>query len=380
MKMSPKLPPFIVILSLTAGLFLVSGCTKKEDIAPTTTTVYTAGYTYNTSGQVVPCYWKNEERVDLPVIDSNRDGYAFAIAVEGNTVYTGGYTINTSDDRIPCYWKNQERIDLPVFNPSEYGVVQDIKVINEAVFTAGYTTSSFGFRSPCYWINKTRVDLPVLIPADSHGAAYALDVVENTVYVAGYAGDAPCYWINNSLILLPAPPTGCQATDIKVVANNVYVAGYVLNDTFDRVPSYWLNGTRIDLPLLDKYDLGALLGYSNDDILLLPDVTGAAYSLDVVKSIVYTAGVNTLAGGNYPFYWFNQIAVDLLAPPPSSWHSVGAVSAIDVVENVVYTAGGIINSDEVGIPCYWINHDTRIDLPVLATSGGEARAIQVVVK
>lgn len=399
MKPLVQIPLLSATSALMVGLFLVSGCTKKEDTAPTTTTVYTAGYTRNDAYNLVPCYWKNEERVDLPMINPNSSGFAFAIAVERDTVYTAGYTMNTLDDFIPCYWKNQKRVDLPVSNPTEFGIVEDIQIVNGAVFTAGYTYNATTV--PCYWINKTRVDLPVLNPTD-FGSVHALDVVENTVYTAGYSGSTPCYWVNNTLIVLPTLSGSGEATDIQVVGNNVYIAGYTINDSFDEIPCYWLNGNRIDLPLLDKelmvaflgqegltFLLGEMFGEDEFNISHLPPVSGWGFGLKVVENTVYTAGGNGIGswdvgiGEKHPCYWIDQIVVDLPAPPPELYSLGGLAMDIDVFENVVYTAGRIVNvsaGDGQSNPCYWINHDTRVDLPVLATSGGEARAIQVVVK
>lgn len=388
MKTLAQIPFLSAISVFMASLFLVSGCTQKEDSASTTTTVYTAGYTQNNAYKLVPCYWKNEERVDLPTIDPTKDGFANGIAVEENTVYIGGYTENAMNDAVPCYWKNGERTDLPVFNPTEFGVVEDIKVINGVVFTTGYTYNVHTV--PCYWINKTRVDLPVLNPTSS-GYALALDVVENTVYAAGHSGGTPCYWVNNTLVVLPALSGGGVATDIQVVANNVYVAGYTINNTFDQVPCYWFNGTRVDLPVLDKeemnelLDLGLFEWWEIDD---LPPINGWVFDLEVMENIVYMAGgngVGNLSLSNReksPCYWINQILVDLPAPPPPEYYSIGGLaSCIDVFENTVYTAGRTINADRDAVPCYWINNNTRVDLPVIDPSkSGEARAIQVVVE
>jgi hypothetical protein len=72
--------------------------------------------------------------------------------------------------------------------------------------------------------------------------------------------------------------------------------------------------------------------------------------------------------------------VDLLAPPPPEFYSIGGLAqGIDVFENTVYTAGRTINADRKAVPCYWINHNTRVDLPISdPTKDGDVYDIQVV--
>lgn len=358
-----KITPHSSKIVMLCSVLFITACSEKEDPSSAgAPAIYIAGHTQNNSSDFVPCFWKNDTRTDLPVLYDTEDAYAEAIYVQGDIVYTAGSCSISAIDLffVPCYWKNDTRIDLPTIDPILGGKATAIYATPGAVFTGGYSVNpeSPGF-IPCYWLNETRVDLPTLGPGI--GFVEAIQVVGNTVYTAGVSNEVPCYWVNDTLIILPVSEVGRPgwAYAIKVVEDDVYVAGFIENTAGDIVPCFWVNGNRTDLS----------------------DLFGAAYSIDVVGKDIYTAGINypnpaPITHG--PYYWKNRIRVGLPvidATRPAEAHG------IQVVENTIYTAGFTNNNSGDEVPCYWLNHNTRVDLPVLdPTKSGQAKAIQIVLE
>lgn len=349
------------IVMLCSALFMTA-CSEKE--APSTTTaaaIYIAGHTQNNSSNFVPCYWKNDTRTDLPVLYDTEDAYAEAIYVQGGIVYTAGSCSTSAIDLffVPCYWRDDTRIDLPTIDPILGGKATAIYATPGAVFTGGHSLNPDGISyTPCYWLNETRIDLPVL---GGSGFVEAIQVVGSTIYTAGVSDAVPCYWVNDTLIILPVSEVGRigWAYAIKVIEDDVYVAGFVENTDGDLVPCFWVNGERTDLS----------------------DTIGVAYGIDVVGNDVYTAGPNypySYSTDFAPYYWKNRIRVGMPvidATRPAEAHGV------QVVENTIYTAGFTNNNSGDEVPCYWLNHNNRVDLPVIdPTKAGQAKAIQVVVE
>lgn len=62
---------FITTLFCCVTLSFLSGC-KLDDPTGPQTVIYTAGYTENDVGIAVPCYWKNNTRIDLPAVKNGR--------------------------------------------------------------------------------------------------------------------------------------------------------------------------------------------------------------------------------------------------------------------------------------------------------------------
>jgi len=156
-----------VFISLVLSSFFLQTCTTDSNNQPILPDKYIAGYTKNDSipSVFVPCYWKNEARTDLDVIDDTKDGYAESIFVSDSDIYIAGYTKNDSIPSVfvPCYWKNEARTDLlDVIDDTKDGYAQSIFVSDSDIYVAGYTINSSGFEVPCYWKNGSRTDLSVL--------------------------------------------------------------------------------------------------------------------------------------------------------------------------------------------------------------------------
>jgi hypothetical protein len=84
--------------------------------------IYTAG----SLTQGGPCYWKGTSRTDLNGSD------AVSICVKGGTVFTAGryYKPNGPNDdfHVPCYWIDNNRVDLPVVNDHDHNSTTSIFV------------------------------------------------------------------------------------------------------------------------------------------------------------------------------------------------------------------------------------------------------------
>jgi hypothetical protein len=87
-----------------------------ESIQVSGSDVYVGGATQSATTEIIPCYWKNENRSDLSVVRPGRGGYVNSLFVLGNDVFAAGYGgvdwNPGSDYAVPCYWKNETRVDL----------------------------------------------------------------------------------------------------------------------------------------------------------------------------------------------------------------------------------------------------------------------------
>jgi hypothetical protein len=212
------------------------------------------------------------------------------------------------------------------------------------LYVAGYHTTPTS-ETACYWKDSTRVMLP--IGSAPSGQAYAVFVTGNDVYVAGRT-DGPSYWKNGVRTDLPVLDggiySGGMATSIYASGDTVCVGGYCQNSVSRSVPCYWKNGVRVDLPKFDN---------SKD---------GYVESVYMVGNTVYASGYTD----KFPCYWRNGLRMADLSMPDGA--AFGSTSGICVSGADVYIAGntrpGIIVKYS---PCYWKN-GMRTDLPKLNDS------------
>jgi hypothetical protein len=315
---------------------------------------YIAGYTRNSSGIAVPCYWKNGIRTDLPVLDSSKDSEASSIDVSGTDIYIAGFATNSSGFEIPCYWKNGTLTELSTLDGSQFGRANAMLISGTDVYIAGETSNSSFVSVPCYWKNGTRTDLSVL---DSSTDSYAgsIYVSGTDVYIAGETWNSsfigvPCYWKNGTRTDLSVLDSsiGSYAYSIYVSGTDVYVAGETGNSSFVGVACYWKNGARTDLPVLDSSK------YSN------------AGSIYVSGTDVYIAGDTMNSSSiSIPCYWKNGTRTDLSVLDNSKEDNYA--SSIFVSGSDIYVSGATQNSSSISVSCYWKN-GTRSDLPVLDNS------------
>ncbi len=222
--------------------------------------VFTIGYTKDGDQTNIPCYWINQEKVDLEILDETRGGEAFGMQVIDNILYTAGYSRvpydNNGDGMIapdegvdlPCYWIGDTIVILPVPEPDKGGQAQAIYVVENDVYVGGYIINEFDVEVPCYWQNGTYNDLPVP-DTDEDARVEAIQVVGNKIYTAGYNIDEatndenPCYWEDKTHISLPFLDPGQEegaVYDIQVVEKTIYTAGYARN-AGPRKPCSWIN-------------------------------------------------------------------------------------------------------------------------------------------
>jgi len=87
-----------------------------ESIQVSGSDVYIGGATQSPTTEIIPCYWKNDKRTDLSVVSPGKGGYVNSVFVLGNDVFAAGYggldPDQGADYAVPCYWKNETRIDL----------------------------------------------------------------------------------------------------------------------------------------------------------------------------------------------------------------------------------------------------------------------------
>ncbi len=335
-----------LIIAIFATLCAAFGCSNLLNDArdAVNTDVYISGYTTNSSGILVPCYWKNGTRTDLPVIDSTRNGEAKSIFVADGDVYVSGYSKNGTGIRIPCYWKNGVRTDLSMVDGSvDWSNAFSIVVARGDVYISGETYKVGPTRVPCYWKNGVRQDL-----ADPPEVSQ-ICVDGEDIYMAGTPSTGkPCYWKNGSVYELPINNTTGAAIAISVSEGTLYVGGsdVKLSAPITVFPCVWINGVRTELSL--------------------PEGTGPRgniYSIFVDGGIRYACG-NTQINGSAPpvaCYWKNDSRIEL---PGINTAKGSTARSIVVTNDTVCIAGYSVNDSDVGVPSYWEN-DRLVNLPVL---------------
>jgi len=317
-----------VLATLILCAYLLSSCTKdSSEVSTGNHTVYASGFIWNNGN--FPCYWKGNNRVDLP---GGIGAFTTSIFVYGGSVYTAGYYINGNGNQAPCYWKDTVRVDLPYGNIND-AYTTSIFVSNGVVYTAGhYWDGTKGV--PCYWVNTVRKEVP-----DAGAFVSSIYVVDTVVYLGGYRSvqmgySIPCYWKSNvSTDLSTGSSQNGQVKSLFVTNGIVYACGSY-GDMGINIPCYWTNS--------DKTDLEA-------------SATGFAASICVDGGTVYTAGFLTQSG---PCYWKGTSRTNL---------NGSDVVSISVKQGVVFSAGRYYKPDGIDdfhVPCYWVG-TSRVDLPVI---------------
>lgn len=141
----------------------------------------------------VAAYWTGTTKTDL-----GSTGEATALCEAGGALYFSGYDTTTSQ-AIPVYWTKTSTAITPTYllatdGTEGAGKALAIKVVSDTVYTVGSYTRGEGEPDfACLWTGKAKTDL-----SDTSSAATALDLVDGTIYVAGWYDDGtkniPCYW------------------------------------------------------------------------------------------------------------------------------------------------------------------------------------------
>lgn len=273
--------------------------------------------------------------------------YARAVAVLSGAEYAAGYYYNGTS-YAPAFWKDGARTDLPFISGYDAEAL-GIAVDASHVYATGYYSNAAGYEFAALWVDSDLLALPVdsTIAKRAQGCAVALD--GGHVYVAGYwwkndqktyGPDVPCYWLDSTRVDLPIGSSslaGGQANAIAVDGGTVYCAGYWHDDSVGRdVPSYWRGTTRTDL------------GDSTSDAEI--------YAVAASNGHVYCAGYRYSAGLSTACYWADGVRHDLAG---DGVHNSYATSiAFDGTS--VYVGGYWYDASKANA-CYWVD-GARSDL------------------
>lgn len=215
------------------------------------TTVYVAGWNYNSGARETARYWKNDAETVL-YYGSNRC-MGNAIAVDKNDVYVAGFrTVDIYNSQyVACYWKNG--VSTYLSQPGPWGVANSIAISGGNVYMAGYYTGLkqsdyVAFNWPCYWKNGKMESITPMHPI-GYSAANAIFISGNDIYVAWselYTVSIPYIWKNGVSTTLTDSTHDADVKSIVVVGNDVYAAGYESNGS-RKVAKYWKNGIPVSL-------------------------------------------------------------------------------------------------------------------------------------
>jgi hypothetical protein len=242
------------------------------DIRVSSGSVYVSGG-YYTGSKNQGCYWKDGIKTDL--VDDGMYSVGQALEVVGNQVYVAGIDNLSNGLVMPSYWSNNNlsNLSFPLVKDQwgdwNNGSVYDICVDSGNVYVAGgYTTpisATGSFRShPCYWQNGTRVELN----GDYDSEITALSVNGTDVYAIGYFASTdlvfrPCYWQNGTRYELYNEADVSLPSAIDVVNGTVYAAGYYtrkVSGTPNYIACYWRDDQRFDLENgAGSYSLGVMV-------------------------------------------------------------------------------------------------------------------------
>ena len=172
-------------------------------------------------------YWKNNERIELPVPEGSY--WCTDITVADGTVYTTG--VNTQyDEELNQYINNgimtkSTQHGTELFELPNGSFANAVIVANDTVYITG-SYDEYTERA-CYWKGNERIDLPV--PEGFSSCARAIAVENGIVYTLGsyydsklYDSNVICYWKNSERI----DSASCNA--LAVVDGSVHIAGITI--------------------------------------------------------------------------------------------------------------------------------------------------------
>lgn len=339
------------------GVLISAGCKVADPNpapAPDHDGVYAAGNVFTSdSGTAIgtPCYWREGEFVELPVLDGAKGGEVREMAVEGGTAYMCGSCVDGDSRHVPCTWKNDQLTELPLWPGEKSGQADDVFVLHGEVYVAGQVTKDAGSSIACCWKNGERVALDIPVP-HMGSRAHAVWVTGKNVYVCGsfgepgYPRDWLCIWENG--VFEKINMYGFAFGDLLVTESgsreNVYVSG-----------TSWIFGQYAEpfVCVNGHYARLAELTDEHGSRLLYPSSTKAD-----MRSIYILGQVSP--GGRAGF-WKNFVPELFLAPEGDEFHA----SAMAVSAGIIYLGGSFgadLNSPYGGRPCFFKGL-SRSDLP-----------------
>lgn len=342
--------------------------------------------------------WKNAVKTILP---SDFGGEANSMyTVSGAQVLVAGKTWldNATTRSVPCYWKDETRVDLTPLNPEKgTGMANGIFRRSSNEFIVGTCSDSLAFANdpfhsgwtylPCYWKNG---EIELLERLDNFGGGFAEaidgleDEISNDVYPcivgSSYAPSGyyePCYWLPGAYgtpeaakICRPLSELGYggTATAVDIVLHpqfqglasnsDIFIAGYVYDAEGLNIPCYWYNGDLEELSRISNFEHG---------IARAIEFAGA----DAATGTIYVAGdTRNEEGESIPCYWKNGVRTDLTGLNGAT--ITGRATAIEVSEGDVYVSGTIMGPSGES-PCYWKN-----DVITIFNQPGVANTMSIV--
>ena len=262
---------------------------EAQSILVKDNSVYVGGYYSHADGisGAYGCYWKDGVKYKN---SAPGDHAVSGIAVKSNgDVLTAGYFVNANHYVIPAYWKNNTKANLPKDGYDGEAVTVKLKSNGTAVYGGTVTVQRFFGDAdvPAYWVNTQKKVCDIGNPNQGwqNSGVHGLHLEGNTVYQAGWRmnmeGQYPTYWKNQAKYPLPgATVNGTRydqgkATDIAIVDGKVVVVGMltgapllnangvqydfgdgpvVNNDT--GFPCIWIDGTIYVLDSLGDVEVG----------------------------------------------------------------------------------------------------------------------------
>lgn len=282
--------PQWILYTLSLSLVAINfGCRKEQASTPPPVElvhdVITTGGLYNETKQTYNAYyWKNSERFELKAEDT-RQAFAYGLDKTGQDMYiAGGYQglhpVTGASILLPCYWKNGNKINLPVqdLHVEQRCGASDVRWLNNALYVSGDVDMR-----PVVWKiqgGQTKlIEFPVNDSVIDVRRGSNLQVYNGKVYMAGNqkierqgsivfnAG----YWViteddkpefhvveNNLAYAL------CFA--LSVSKHGIFVTGeYSLADVANSKPAVWTSEGR--LPVADQLhpSYNRLRGLATDD-------------------------------------------------------------------------------------------------------------------
>lgn len=321
--------------------------------------------------------------ITVKVRAGNAAEVAMAVTQEGaslgHSVYICGMTY---DDWLPGLWHDGE---LEILGDDDT-YLSGIAFSDRGVYLSATRESEYNYEysteALCWHDGK----FTALSGEGTLSIAVGIAVSGPDVYIAGAElieddvdeYTVPVYWKNGVSHSLPAPgnkESECYAMDIFISGSDIYVLG-VSHDYDDERYSivYWRNGELInpginygdmrnvkmavdgsDVYILAVYQDDAeniICGYWKNGQFNQMDSTGEIYlfSIEAFAGDIYIGGVDI---NQNAVYWKNGVKNKL---------GIGAVYDITFYEGVMY-ALGVSYSDSGESVCYWIDGETRVDVP-----------------
>ena len=114
-----------VLLFMFLLIFAIS-CSDDETVTGLKEVICT-GNVITAVNTTKPGVWKDGVLIVLPTLSTN-NGYAYGLNIDGTDSYIYGVTRNSNNIDMPCYWKNEQRVDLPTIDGTNKGYTQSMDV------------------------------------------------------------------------------------------------------------------------------------------------------------------------------------------------------------------------------------------------------------